>query len=135
MAKEKKGTKRPVFYGYTNDEWLAIQRRQIQKKKFFDVGHVRIHSNEELQAMTFKQLMSHYLYTTASFDTSQRIGDRARMDYMIRVFKEVCDRVDLYAHELELMGMKQTPYIQEVLQRGYTGNNNTSKPKKNGVVD
>ena len=135
MTNNRKGSKRPIFYGYSNDEWLAIQRRQIKKKKIFDAGFVRIHSNEELQAMSFKELMSHYMYTTMSFDTSTRIGDRARMDYMIRVFKEVCERVDLYAHELELMGMEKTPYIQEVLRRAYTGNNNTARPKRNGVVD
>ena len=134
MAKKSYG-KRPIFYGYSNAEWLAIQRRQIQKKKCFDADYVQIKSNEELQEMTFKELFSHYMYASMSFDASTRIADRARMDYLVRVFAEVCERVDLYAHELELMGMEQTPYVQEVLRRAYTGNAKTTRPKRNGVVD
>lgn len=136
MADEKKSYgKRPIFYGYSNAEWLASQRRQIQKKKCFDVKYVQIKSNEELAAMPFKELMSHYMYASMSFERSTRVADRARMDYLLRVFCEVCERVDLYAHELELMGMEQTPYVSEVLRRAYRGNAKTTRPKRNGVVD
>ena len=134
MAKKSYG-KRPIFYGYDNAEWLAIQRRQIKKKKCFDADYVKIHSNEALQQMSFKQLMSHYMYASMSFDRSDRVADRARMDYLVRVFAELCDRLDVYAHELELMGMEQTPYVKEVLRRAYTGDAKTTRPKKNGVVD